>query len=80
MQALLQRSDYTGRIAKWGTILGAFNIKYLPYTAIKRQVLANLGVEFIKCTVERRVSGVWVLAVSIPHPLSWKLYADKATN
>jgi len=31
-----------------GTILGAFNIKYMPCTAIKGQVLANLVAEFIK--------------------------------
>ena len=28
-------ADYTGRIAKWGTILGAFDIKYMPCTSIK---------------------------------------------
>ncbi|XP_075663341.1 putative mitochondrial protein AtMg00860 [Castanea sativa] len=33
--------DYTGRIAKWGTILGAFDIKYMPHTSVKGQVLAD---------------------------------------
>lgn len=27
LQSLLRKSDYTRRIAKWGTILGAFDIK-----------------------------------------------------
>ena len=35
LRSLLQKADYTGRIAKWGTILGAFDIKYMPHTFIK---------------------------------------------
>ena len=33
--ALLRKSDYTSRIAKWGTMLGAYDVKYMPRTAIK---------------------------------------------
>ena len=33
-------------IAKWGTILRAFNIKYMPRTSVKGQVLADLVAEF----------------------------------
>ena len=46
LQSLLQKADYTGRIAKWGTILGAFDIKYMNRTSVKDQVLANLVAEF----------------------------------
>ena len=35
LQSLLRRSDYTRRIAKWGTILGAFDIKYMRHIGIK---------------------------------------------
>ena len=35
LQALLRKSDYTGRIAKWETKLGAYDIKYMPRIAIK---------------------------------------------
>ena len=35
LQALLRKSNYTGRIAKWGTKVGAYNVKYMPRTAIK---------------------------------------------
>ena len=35
LQSLLRRSDYIGIFAKWGTILGVFDIKYLPRMAIK---------------------------------------------
>ena len=34
LQSLFWRADYTGRIAKWGTILEAFDIKYMLRTAI----------------------------------------------
>ena len=30
LRSVLQSADYTGRIAKWGTIIGAFDIKYMP--------------------------------------------------
>ena len=30
LQSLLKRSDFTGRIAKWGTRLGSFDIRYRP--------------------------------------------------
>ena len=46
LRSVLRSADYTGRIAKWGTILGAFDIKYMPRTSVKGQVLADLVVEF----------------------------------
>ena len=35
LKSILRSADYTGRIVKWGTILGAFDIKYMPRTSIK---------------------------------------------
>ena len=52
LKAILRSADYTGRIAKWGTILGAFDIKYLPRTSIKGQVLADLVAKFTEPLVE----------------------------
>ena len=46
MKVLLRRLDFTGRIAKWGASLGAFDIQYRPQTSIKGQVLADFIVEF----------------------------------
>ena len=34
-RVLLRSVDYTGKIAKWATILGAFDIKYMPRTSVK---------------------------------------------
>ena len=52
LKAILQSADYTGRIAKWGTILGAFDIKYMPRTSIKGQVLVDLVAEFAEGPTE----------------------------
>ena len=57
LQPLLQKADYTGRIAKWGMILGAFDIKYLPRTSINGQVLVDLVAEFAEPSLEEMVKG-----------------------
>ena len=46
LQLLLKRSDFTGKIAKWGTQLGSFDIRYRPRSSMKGQVLADFVVEF----------------------------------
>ena len=35
LQALLRKSNYAGRISKWGTKLGAYDVKYMPRTVVK---------------------------------------------
>ena len=55
LRAILRSADYTGRIAKWGTVLGAFDIKYMPHTSVKGQVLADLVVEFAELPLEEMV-------------------------
>ena len=35
LKFILRTADYTGRIAIWSTILGAFDIEYMPWTSIK---------------------------------------------
>ena len=55
LRALLWSADYTGRIAKWGTILRAFDIKYMPRTSVKGKVLADLVAEFTESPLEKKV-------------------------
>ena len=57
LKTILRSADYTGRITKWGTILGAFDIKYMPRTSIKGQVLADLVAEFTEPEIEELPSG-----------------------
>ena len=51
-KTILRSADYIGRMAKWGRILGAFDIKYMPCTSIKGQVLADLVAEFTEPEIE----------------------------
>ena len=55
LSSLLRSTDYMGRIAKWGIILRAFDIKYMPCTSVKGQVLANLMAEFAESPLEKEV-------------------------
>ena len=85
LQSLLRRADYTGRISKWGTILGAIDIKYMPQTSIKDQVLADLVAEFTESLVEmedgeQNLGRKLVEAISLQGPSSWKLYVDGVAN
>ena len=84
LQSLLRKSDYTGRVTKWGTILGAFDIKYMPCIVVIK-VLADLVAEFTKSPIrvgakEQGFGGEQVLTVS-PHGYSpWKLYVNGVAN
>ena len=85
LKSVLRTADYTGRIALWNTILGAFDIKYMPRTSIKGQVLVDLVAKFTEPPVEilteqRGVEGKLVDVISTPKPPCWKLYVDDATN
>ena len=85
LKAILRSADYTGRIAKWGTILGAFDIKYMPRNFIKGQVLANLMAEFTKPEIEELLSGgnmdeKLVGTISQYCIPTWEVYVDGASN
>ena len=85
LRSLLWSTDYIGRIAKWGTILGAFDIKYMPRTSVKGQVLADLVAEFAETPSEDRLEEQnmdekSVGVISLQEPLSWKVYVDGAAN
>jgi len=77
--------DYTGRISKWGTILGAFDIKYMPRTSVKDQVLIDLVAEFAEFPEEIDVKQHGmdeksVGLISAQYPSLWKVYVDGAAN
>ena len=85
LKSILQSANYTGRVAKWGTILGAFDIKYMPRTSIKGQVLADLVAEFAECPEEMNVEkhgmdekSVGLISAQCSMP--WEVYVDGATN
>ena len=72
--ALFRSADYTRRIAKWGTILGAFDIKYMLRIFVKGQVLADLVAKFTKPPLEevattQNMDGKLVGTISLQEPL-----------
>ena len=85
LRALCRSADYIGRIAKWGTILGAFDIKYMPCISVKGQVLVDLMAEFTKSPFKKEVEtqhrdGKSVGSITLQEPLIWKVYVDGAAN
>ena len=85
LRSQIRSIDYTRRIAKWGTIIGAFDIKYMPRTSIKGQVLIDLVAEFAETPSEDRLKeqnmdGKLVSVISLQEPLSLKVYIDGAVN
>ena len=85
LKTILRSADYTGKIAKWGTILGAFDIKYMPCTSIKEQVLVDLVAEFTKPKIEK-LSSVGNMDEKLVGTISqyrlptWEVYVDGASN
>jgi len=68
-----------------GTILRAFDIKYMPRTSIKGQVLTNLVVEFAESSLEEEVGkpnmdGKSIGVVSLQEPFPWRVYVNDAAN
>ena len=55
LRSLLRSAYYIGKISKWDTILGAFDIKYMPRTSVKGQVLADLVAEFAETLLKEIV-------------------------
>ena len=85
LKAILWSADYIGRIAKWGTILGTFDIKYMPRTSVKGQVLADLVAKFTEGPAENesnehRMGEKSVGLIAAQKPVQWKVYIDEAAN
>ena len=85
LKTILRNADYIGRVAKWGTILGVFDIKYMPLTSIKGQVLADLVAEFTEPPVEElelaeNMDEKLVDRISQYRLLAWEVYVDGVSN
>ncbi|XP_030958425.1 uncharacterized protein LOC115980302 [Quercus lobata] len=85
LRSVLRSADYTGRIAMWSTLLGAFDIKYMPRTSVKGQVLADLIAEFAEPLIEaiakkENMDGKSVGTIFAQRASRWKVYVDGAAN
>ena len=85
LKFVLRSADYMGRIAMWSTVLGAFEIKYMPRASVKSQVLVDLLAEFVEPPIEtvakvENVDRKSVGTISAQGALGWKVYVDSAAN
>ena len=85
LKTILRSADYTGRIVKWGKILGAFDIKYMPCTSIKGKILVNLVAEFTEPEIEElppvgNMDEKLVGTISHYGLPTWEVYVDGASN
>ena len=85
LKTILRSDDYTGRIAKWGTILGAFDIKYMPHTSVKGHVHADLVAEFTKPKIQELPSDgnmdeKVVGTISQCYLSTWEVHVDGTSN
>ena len=85
LKTILRSAVYTGKVSKWSTILGAFDIKYMPRTSIKVQVLVDLVAEFTEPPIEELESAEnmdekLVGTISQYGLLAWEVYVDGASN
>ena len=72
LQSLLKRFDFTRWIAKWGTRLRVFDIRYKPRNLMKGQVLVDFVAEF-----SPKSEGEMVCHVEC-HP--WRVFVDGASS
>ena len=66
-------------------ILGAFDIKYMPHTFVKGQVLVDLMAEFAETLYEseiqaQHIDGKLVGSIASQEQLHWKVYVDGVAN
>ena len=66
LSSIINNADATGRVAKWGIELSAFDISYKPRDAIKSQVLADFLVEWTEAPAD----------TPVPEPEPWIMHFD----
>uniref|UniRef100_A0A2N9GP06 Uncharacterized protein n=1 Tax=Fagus sylvatica TaxID=28930 RepID=A0A2N9GP06_FAGSY len=79
LKALLQCSDFSGRITRWGVQLGSLGVEYRPRISIKGQVLADFVAEFQGKGSEPEPTSNRGLETTLV-PAEWKLFVDGASN
>ncbi|XP_075670165.1 uncharacterized protein LOC142639925 [Castanea sativa] len=80
LQAITRKSDYPGCVAKWGTKLGAYDVKYMPRTAVKGQILADFVAKFTESETNQEDTMITVMNVGLGNLPLWEVYSDRASN
>ena len=80
IQAMFQKSNFIGWISKRGVKIGALNMKYLPRTAIKGQILVDFVAEFTSASRHGESSTSAFQRDSLENSRWWRIYVDGAFN
>ena len=75
----MRKADFLGRIVKWGTMLGAYDIKYQPRTLIKGQVLANFVAKFTLESMGKNLGLNQICGVVSDSTPLWEIYVNGAS-
>ena len=81
LRSTLRSTDYAGRIAKWGIVLEASNIRYMAHTSVKGLVLTGLIAQFAEFPLEKKAENQGmdkksVGIISLQKLLFWNEYID----
>ena len=71
LRSTLRSTDYAGRIAKWGAVLGAFDVKYTPHALVKGLVLAGLVARFAEFPLEKEAESQSMDGEAVKQNLSY---------
>jgi ribonuclease HI len=80
VRAMFHKTDFTGRIWKWGAKIGTLDVKYLSRTAIKGQILADFVTEFTLTTEQKDLNETTFQEKTPEDSGWWKIYVDGASN
>ena len=79
IKAMLRKPEYSRKMAKWAISLSAYDIRYLPRTAIKSQALADFVADFrpdLVAAAEEEVRHI----NQVGKTGTWQLYVDGSSN
>ncbi|XP_038707287.1 uncharacterized protein LOC120002598 [Tripterygium wilfordii] len=78
LKTLLGKADMSGRVAKWSVELAQYDLKFVPRTAIKAQVLADFVAEFTTEQRPKKANQIWNVQVTPSH--LWELQVDGSST
>ena len=77
---MFHKADFTGRIWKWGAKIVTLDVKYLPRTAVKGQILVDFITEFTPTTEQEDLNKTTFQENTPKNSGWWKIYVDGASN
>ena len=61
-------------------MLGAYDVRYMPHTAIKGKALTNFVAKFAESIIDDGKKIVETMMVSVSVVVTWEVYTNEAAN